>query len=404
MHTAVILAGGIGSRLGSLTTNFPKPMLHVKDEPFLILLMKNIRRFGIKNFILLSGHANEILISHFEKNYYDFNVKIIVEKELLGTGGAIKNAVDILPNEFFCFNGDSILLGNWLKIKDHAKEGVLASVALTSVDDSDRFGNVKIDNNNHIESFTEKKSSSNIINAGIYFFHKKIFEDFKGEKFSIERDIIPDLLKSRTVKGEIIDGYFIDIGIKDSLEQAQHKDWNEEKQFAVVFDRDGTITEDKGYTYKTSDLKIKPYFKKLIFDLNNKNILVFVATNQSGIARGYFSEKEMHAFHKSLSSQLYESSCHIDGFYYSPYHPDGIIEKYKKNSTCRKPNTGMLEQIKRDWYLQRKNMLMIGDSDVDIECADNFGIKSYRYSDKINLKDMENFIYKNFNKHEKTVR
>ena len=101
MHTAVILVGGIGSRLGSLTTNFPKPMLHVKDEPFLILLMKNIRRFGIKNFILLSGHANEILISHFEKNHYDFNVKIIVEKELLGTGGAIKNAVDILPNEFF---------------------------------------------------------------------------------------------------------------------------------------------------------------------------------------------------------------------------------------------------------------------------------------------------------------
>ena len=64
----------------------------------------------------------------------------------------------------------------------------------------------------------------------------------------------------------------------------------------------------------------------------------------------------------------------------------------------------MLEQIKRDWYLQRKNMLMIGDSDVDIECADNFGIKSYRYSDKINLKDMENFIYKDFNQHEKTVR
>ena len=118
MHTAVILVGGIGSRLGSLTTNFPKPMLHVKDEPFLILLMKNVRRFGIKNFILLSGHANEILISHFEKNHYDFKVKIIVEKELLGTGGAIKNAVDILPNEFFCFNGDSILLGNWLKIKD----------------------------------------------------------------------------------------------------------------------------------------------------------------------------------------------------------------------------------------------------------------------------------------------
>ena len=78
-----------------------------------------------------------------------------------------------------------------------------------------------------------------------------------------------------TVKSSF-DGYFIDIGLKDSLKQAQHKDWNEEIKFAVVFDRDGTITEDKGYTYKTSDLKIKPYFKKLIFDIGKKFGLIGV--------------------------------------------------------------------------------------------------------------------------------
>ena len=128
MYTAVILVGGTGSRLGSLTTNFPKPMLDVNDEPFLILLMKNIHRYGIKNFILLSGHASKILKSHFEKNHYDFKVKIIVEEELLGTGGAIKNSLSYLPNEFFCFNGDSILLGNWLKIKDLVNGNVLASM------------------------------------------------------------------------------------------------------------------------------------------------------------------------------------------------------------------------------------------------------------------------------------
>ena len=149
----------------------------------------------------------------------------------------------------------------------------------------------------------------------------KIFENIKDDKFSIEHEIIPNLLKSKSIKGQIIDGFFIDIGLKDSLETAKNKDWNKEKQYAVIFDRDGTIIEDEGYTYKISDLKIKQYVKKIILDLNDKNILVFIATNQSGIARGYFSEDEMHAFHKSLNNKLNESSCHIDGFYYLPQNP-----------------------------------------------------------------------------------
>ena len=398
MYTAVILVGGTGSRLGSLTTNFPKPMLDVNDEPFLILLMKNIHRFGIKNFILLSGHASKILKSHFEKNHYDFKVKIIVEEELLGTGGAIKNSLSYLPNEFFCFNGDSILLGNWLKIKDLVNGNVLASIALTHVDNPNRFGNVKIDQQNYLTSFTEKKTSSKIINAGIYFFNKKIFENIKDDKFSIEHEIIPNLLKSKSIKGQIIDGFFIDIGLKDSLETAKNKDWNKEKQYAVIFDRDGTIIEDEGYTYKISDLKIKQYVKKIILDLNDKNILVFIATNQSGIARGYFSEDEMHAFHKSLNNKLNESSCHIDGFYYCPFHPDGVIKKYKKESSLRKPDTGMLEEIQQDWSLEKQNMLMIGDSESDIICAKNFGIKSLHYSDKISYQEIKDFIYNSFKK------
>ena len=108
----------------------------------------------------------------------------------------------------------------------------------------------------------QKKTSSKIINAGIYFFNKKIFENIKDDKFSIEHEIIPNLLKSKSIKGQIIDGFFIDIGLKDSLETAKNKDWNEEKQYAVIFDRDGTIIEDEGYTYKISDLKIKNMLKK----------------------------------------------------------------------------------------------------------------------------------------------
>ena len=126
--------------------------------------------------------------------------------------------------------------------------------------------------------------------------------------------------------------------------------------------------------------------------------MVFIATNQSGIARGYFSEDEMHAFHKSLNNKLNESSCHIDGFYYCPFHPDGVIKKYKKESSFRKPDTGMLEEIQQDWSLEKQNMLMIGDSESDIICAKNFGIKSLHYSDKISYQEIKDFIYNSFKK------
>ncbi len=396
MHTAVILVGGKGSRLLELTENFPKPMLSIGDEPFLIMLMKNINRFGIEKFILLSGHAHEVLEEHFKNNYYNFDVKLVPEKEPLGTGGAIKNALKFLPKEFFCFNGDSILLGNWLKIKDLINDSVDVSIALTETNDSSRYGGVTLSQNNFVRSFNEKSSGSKYINAGIYFLRKKIFEKIDKYSFSLESDIFPNLVNEKKIKAKKIDGYFIDIGLKDDLNRARLKKWNRDASHAVIFDRDGTLIDDKGYTYKVSDLKIKDYVSELILDLNNKNILVFVATNQSGVARGYFTENDINIFHRAINNELYKNSSHIDKFYYSPYHPDGCIKKYKIISSCRKPGTGMLEKISKDWKLTKDNMLMVGDKKIDIDCAKNFGIKSFQYSDKINVIKLKNFIYESF--------
>ena len=95
MEDVVILVGGKGSRLGNITTNTPKPFLEINKEPFLITLMNDIHRFGFKKFILLAGHANQILIEYFKKINLIIQLKIIVENEPLGTGGAIINALPI---------------------------------------------------------------------------------------------------------------------------------------------------------------------------------------------------------------------------------------------------------------------------------------------------------------------
>ena len=131
MNQCVILVGGKGSRLGEITKNFPKPMINIKDKPFLLYLIEKIRIFGFKEIILLAGHSAEIVDSYFKNNSLsDISIKIIKEKKPLGTGGALVNAYKHLDDNFFLMNGDSIIDGNWFSILENFNTDVDISVAL----------------------------------------------------------------------------------------------------------------------------------------------------------------------------------------------------------------------------------------------------------------------------------
>ena len=134
-----------------------------------------------------------------------------------------------------------------------------------------------------------------------------------------------------------------------------------------------------------SDLKWKEGAIKLLKFLNDSNILVFVATNQAGIAKGIFHESDMHKFHLEMQHQLRNIGAHIDGFYFCPYHIDAKVSQYKLDSDDRKPKTGMLKKICEEFSLEKENMLMIGDRDTDIQCAENFNISSILYNGIDNL-------------------
>ena len=395
MKQCVILIGGKGSRLGEITKKFPKPMLDIDGKPFLMHLINQAKKFGFKNILLLAGHSAEIVNEYFkENNVQGISIKVVNEAHPLGTGGALINAYDYLEDYFFLMNGDSIIDGNWLSIIENIDKDNDVSIALIKKLDCSRYGSVKLVGNKITEFFAKTKTKEEgYIKGGIYCIRKKVLEGMPLKNTSFENDILPRLVNDKRVAGSEIKGYFIDIGTPDSLNEASKTNWIIKKN-AIILDRDGTLNVDNGYTYKVTDLEWKPGAISLIRYLNDLNFLVFVATNQAGIAKGKYKENDMHLFHNEMQNQLRKKGAHIDQFYYCPYHIDGSVPEYSIDSNNRKPKTGMLEELSLKWSIKKNNMLLIGDRDSDIQCADNFNISSIKYNGLDNLLDLKDNIDK----------
>ena len=142
---------------------------------------------------------------------------------------------------------------------------------------------------------------------------------------------------------------------------------------AVFMDRDGTITEEMGYLKEPKKLRLTPRSGEAIKLLNKREILVIVVSNQSGVARGYFTEKTVRETHKRLEELLAAKGAHLDGIYYCPHHPEFGSSNYRKNCSCRKPRPGMLLKAAKKFNLDLKKCYVIGDKVEDIELAKNVG-------------------------------
>lgn len=153
----------------------------------------------------------------------------------------------------------------------------------------------------------------------------------------------------------------------------------------VFLDRDGVINLsnlNNGYVGSLKHFRWVPGAVKAIKYLNDKNYKVVVATNQSGVARGFFSIKDVKTIHSFIQKKLKENDAKIDKFYFCPFHKDGIIKKYKKNSSLRKPNIGMFRLAQKRWNIDNNNSFMIGDQKTDIEFAKRAKIKGYLFNEK----------------------
>lgn len=152
---------------------------------------------------------------------------------------------------------------------------------------------------------------------------------------------------------------------------------------AAFFDRDGTINVNTGHLYEPEKLRFVPGAPELIRHHNEQGDLVVVVTNQAGIAKGYYTEGDMHALHDVMNERLQrEYGAHIDAFYYCPHHPD-----YTGPCRCRKPDTGMLEKAAEDLDIDLSGSVLYGDKPQDMECARRMGIKGMYIQNVLGLKD-----------------
>lgn len=153
----------------------------------------------------------------------------------------------------------------------------------------------------------------------------------------------------------------------------------------ALLDRDGVINSNKlnkGYIGSLKHFKWVPGAIKTIKYLNEKNYKVVVVTNQSGVARGLYTINDVKKIHSYIQKKLKKNEAKINAFYFCPFHKDGVVKRYKKNSILRKPNIGMFKLIEKRWKIDKKNSFMLGDQKTDIEFANRIKIKGYLFNEK----------------------
>ena len=146
---------------------------------------------------------------------------------------------------------------------------------------------------------------------------------------------------------------------------------------AVFLDRDGVINYDKGYTHKIRDFKFKPKIIKLLKDKTKQDYFLFIVTNQAGIAHGIFTIAKFYSLQQNLKKLLFKNNILIHDVKYCPFHKYGIIKKYRKFSNYRKPGNLMIENLKKNWNINIKKSIMIGDKLSDRQCAEKSEIKFF---------------------------
>jgi D-glycero-D-manno-heptose 1,7-bisphosphate phosphatase len=148
---------------------------------------------------------------------------------------------------------------------------------------------------------------------------------------------------------------------------------------AAFLDRDGVLNFDRGYAHKPEDIEMIPGAAAAVRLLNEAGYYVFVVTNQSGVARGLYSEAAIEHVHRHMQDILKAEGAHIDAFYYCPHHPDGSVKEFAIPCRCRKPEPGMLEQAARDWPIDLARSFLIGDRDHDLAAATAFHIRGVKF-------------------------
>ena len=368
--------------LGNLASNTPKPLLEIgKGQAFLDIVIGQVVRQGFDDIVLLAGHLGHLVRERYDRRQFGAGqVRVVVEPEPRGTAGALVSAQEIIAPRFLLLNGDTFFDINLRALAADASAHE-SLIALRRVSDSSRYGTVEL-SGKEIRRFREKSADVHgpaLINGGIYALRRSIIDYIGSLPCSIETDIFPVLAEKRRLAGIVCDGYFLDIGLPETLEQGRRELPDLRARPAVFLDRDGVLNTDHGYVHRADQFNWIAGAQDAVRRLNDLRYRVIVVTNQAGVGHGYYDEGDVVALHCWMQDQLAERGAFIDAFYYCPHHPEARIERYRRHHVDRKPGSGMILKAFSDLTIRKDQSFLIGDKESDIEAARGAGIPGYLF-------------------------
>lgn len=381
---AVILVGGLGSRLGERTRFLPKPMLEIAGRPFLDYVLDELARYpSIEEILLLAGYrAQQVAEAYHDRKRRGASISVVAEPAPYGTGGALKYASSMLRERFFLLNGDSFFDFNLLDLALQAKgSSALVHMALKRDQPGDRYGRLVLDGRKVVKFLAAGSRPSGPINAGVYCVDRRVIDSIEEMPCSLEQTVFPRLAAKGQLEAVPYDSFFIDIGVPADFERAQEELLERLRRPAVFFDRDGVLNVDKAYVHRIQDFEWVPGAREAIKLCNDLGYYAFVVTNQAGVARGYYGIDDVHRLHDWMSAELAAIGAHIDDFQYCPYHEDGTVEAYRRASDRRKPAPGMIVDCLEAWPVRIEGSLLVGDNNRDIVAADAAGIPGHLFGE-----------------------
>lgn len=435
----IIMAGGKGTRIQSVRSDVPKPMIEICGKPILQYQIENLKACGLTDITIGVGYLGDVIKDYF-KDGSQLGVKInyFTEEYPLGTAGALFKMLDgkdcdavktttVIDDDFLLLCGDVIFdidFNRFIKFhKDHNAWATLmahpnghpydSSLLVTEILPPETAGGLPV-STNRVTKWMAKEDErtwyKNLVNAGLEIISPELLrETIKNfvprhpetpDKIDLDRDVLKPNIKSGKIFAYESPEYIKDMGTPDRYYETEadiksgkvHARNLSQKQKAVFLDRDGTINKTNGFVTKTDQFELVKGAAEAIKKINKSGYLAIVITNQPVIARGEATFEELQEIHNKMETELGKDGAFIDGLYFCPHHTDkgfpGERPEYKCNCDCRKPNPGLILKAAKEFNIDLSQSFMIGDGKNDIEAGNNAGCKeSILVSESLSLLD-----------------
>ena len=377
--TAMVLAGGLGTRLRSVVADRPKPLAMVGDEPFLARLLDQLAAAGCTDVVLCTGHLGDQVEREFGHEHAGMALRWSRETTPLGTGGALRLGLAHVAagvEAVLVLNGDSYVDIDLADFVQRCRRDAGPAMLCTTVADTARYGAVTVDAEQRVVGFLEKgRTGPGLVNAGVYWLPLAVLAVLPpGRPAALETTVLPTLLPGGLL-GVATAAPFLDIGLPADYARAESffadcaSRRARPRKGLLVVDRDGTLIAEKHYLADPAGVELLPGVVAGLRAFVANGYDLAVVTNQSGVGRGYFDEAKLGAVHAELQRQLAEHGIQLRGIWYCPHHPDA-------GCRCRKPEPELLEAAMQQLGYRAGEVLVVGDKACDIELGARLGVRT----------------------------